>query len=143
MSVNKVILLGRLGADPEIRYTLEGKPVAIFRLATNEVLVKNNEKETLTEWHRLVAFGRLAEICGEYLSKGSRVYVEGKLRTRKFEDKHGQTRFVTEIWVQNLQILDRKTEVPSSNTKKVSLSKEEYFESLEDLPPISDEDIPF
>ncbi|MCS7198875.1 MAG: single-stranded DNA-binding protein [Caldimicrobium sp.] len=143
MSVNKVILLGRLGADPEIRYTLEGKPVAVFRLATNEVLVKNNEKETLTEWHRLVAFGRLAEICGEYLSKGSRVYVEGKLRTRKFEDKQGQTRFVTEVWVQNLQILDRKTEEPSSDTKKASFSKEEYFESVEDLPAISDEDIPF
>lgn len=143
MSVNKVILIGRLGADPEIRYTLDGKPVASFRIATNEVLVKNGEKETLTEWHRLVAFGRLAEICGEYLSKGSRVYVEGKLRTRKFEDKQGQTRFVTEVWVQNLQILDRKGEDTASEAKKSLPSKEDIPELPEEFPPLSDEDIPF
>ena len=143
MSVNKVILVGRLGADPEIRYTLEGKPVAVFRIATNEVFIKNGEKETITEWHRLVAFGRLAEICGEYLSKGTRVYVEGKLRTRKFEDKQGQTRFVTEIWVQNLQILDRKGESPQRVTIKESLPKEEVFELDEEIPPLNEEDIPF
>lgn len=136
-----MILLGRLGADPEIRYTLDGKPVAVFRIATNEVITKNNERETLTEWHRLVAFGRLAEICGEYLSKGTRVYVEGKLKTRKFEDKQGQTRFVTEIWVQNLQILDRKGEEMPQEGKKPS--KEEVFDLSEAIPDISDEDIPF
>ncbi|MGB9760966.1 MAG: single-stranded DNA-binding protein [Caldimicrobium thiodismutans] len=143
MSVNKVILVGRLGADPEIRYTLEGKPVAVFRIATNEVFIKNGEKETITEWHRLVAFGRLAEICGEYLSKGTRVYVEGKLRTRKFEDKQGQTRFITEIWVQNLQILDRKGESPQRETIKEPLHKEEVFELDEEIPPLNEEDIPF
>jgi single-strand DNA-binding protein len=141
--VNKVILVGRLGADPEIRYTMDGKPVAVFRLATNEVYLKNGEKETITEWHRLVAFGRLAEICGEYLSKGSRVYVEGKLRTRKFEDKQGQTRFVTEVMVQNLQILDRKTEGLPQETSKTSSFKEVSNEFSEELPPLEDEDIPF
>ncbi len=141
--VNKVILVGRLGADPEIRYTMDGKPVAVFRLATNEVYIKNGEKETITEWHRLVAFGRLAEICGEYLSKGSRIYVEGKLRTRKFEDKQGQTRFVTEVMVQNLQILDRKTEGLKEEPSKASSFKEVPNEFSEELPPLEDEDIPF
>ena len=108
MSVNKVILIGRLGADPEIRYTLDGKPVASFRIATNEVIIRNGEKETLTEWHRIVAFGRLAEICGEYLNKGTQVYIEGKLRTRKYEDKQGIVRYVTEVVAVNMQILERK-----------------------------------
>jgi len=143
MSVNKVILVGRLGADPEIRYTLDGKPVAVFRIATNEVIVKNGEKETTTEWHRLVAFGRLAEICGEYLSKGLRVYVEGKLRTRKFEDKQGQKRFVTEILVQNLQILDRKGDTPSRTSREEAIKEEEVFDLSAEMPPIDDEDIPF
>jgi len=146
MSVNKVILVGRLGADPEIRYTLDGKPVAVFRIATNEVFVKNGEKETITEWHRLVAFGRLAEICGEYLTKGTRVYVEGKLRTRKFEDKQGQVRFITEVWVQNLQILDRKQDDTARGIKtsyKEESLKEEVFDLSEEAPPLDEEDIPF
>lgn len=150
MSINKVILIGRLGADPEIRYTLDGKPVATFRIATNEVVIRNGEKEVLTEWHRVVAFGRLAEICGEYLTKGSQVYIEGKLRTRKFEDKQGVQRYVTEIVVQNLQILDKKPQ--SSLEEKFSgieispkLVKKGMISDLEDLPKsnIDDEDIPF
>ena len=143
MSINKVILIGRLGADPEIRYTLDGKPVSTFRIATNEVFIKNGEKVTTTEWHRLVAFGRLAEICGEYLSKGSKVYVEGKLRTRKFEDKQGQVRYITEIWVQNLQILDRKGEALTLEENKGATLKEEVLELEEELPPLNEEDIPF
>ena len=143
MSINKVILIGRLGADPEIRYTLDGKPVSTFRIATNEVFIKNGEKVTTTEWHRLVAFGRLAEICGEYLSKGSKVYVEGKLRTRKFEDKQGQVRYITEIWVQNLQILDRKGEALTLEENKGTTLKEEVLELEEELPPLNEEDIPF
>jgi len=150
MSINKVILIGRLGADPEIRYTLDGKPVATFRIATNEVVIRNGEKEVLTEWHRVVAFGRLAEICGEYLTKGSQVYIEGKLRTRKFEDKQGVQRYVTDIVVQNLQILDKKPQ--SSLEEKFSgieispkLVKKGMVSDLEDLPKsnIDDEDIPF
>ncbi len=139
MSINKVFLIGRLGADPEIRYTLDGKPVAVFRIATNEVIIKNGEKEVLTEWHRIVAFGRLAEICGEYLNKGARVYVEGRLRTRKFEDKQGNIKYVTEIVAQNLQILDRKTfSSGSSSTKELPT-----FPQVEEENLIDEEDLPF
>ncbi|WP_028841564.1 single-stranded DNA-binding protein [Thermodesulfobacterium hveragerdense] len=151
MSINKVILIGRLGADPEIRYTVDGKPVVSFRLATNEVIVRNGEKEVLTEWHRVVAFGRLAEICGEYLSKGSQVYIEGKLRTRKFEDKQGMQRYVTEIVAQNMQILEKKSQSPEESTKSYpvetspKISKKSTDLELDALeePLIDEEDIPF
>jgi single-strand DNA-binding protein len=148
MSINKVILIGRLGADPEIRYTLDGKPVATFRIATNEVIIKNGEKEVLTEWHRIVAFGRLAEICGEYLSKGTQVYIEGKLRTRKFEDKQGNQRYITEIVANILQILERKSpldsepkEIPSVQDFKNTLEEQPLEEIEENL--LDEEDIPF
>lgn len=140
MSVNKVILIGRLGADPEIRYTLDGKPIATFRIATNEVIIRNGEKEVLTEWHRIVAFGKLAEFCGEYLSKGIRVYIEGKLRTRKFEDKQGFQRYVTEIVANTLQILEKKLSFESEE-KKIDILKEIESESLKE--DIEEEDIPF
>ncbi len=148
MSVNKVILVGRLGADPEIRYTLDGRPVASFRIATNEVIVKNGEKETLTEWHRIVAFGRLAEICGEYLNKGTQVYIEGKLRTRRYEDRQGITRYVTEVVAVNMQILDKKgtTSEPSPQVKEdiPQTSPEpspQKFSPEEEL--IDEDDLPF
>lgn len=149
MSINKVILIGRLGADPEIRYTLDGKPIATFRIATNEVIIRNGEKEILTEWHRIVAFGRLAEICGEYLNKGTQVYIEGKIRTRKFEDKQGNQRYITEIVANTLQILERKSQ-PDSETKeffsvpwfKNATEEHSLVEEIEEN--LSDEeDIPF
>ncbi|QER41230.1 single-stranded DNA-binding protein [Thermodesulfobacterium sp. TA1] len=151
MSINKVILIGRLGADPEIRYTLDGKPVASFRLATNEVIIRNGEKEVLTEWHRVVAFGRLAEICGEYLSKGSQVYIEGKLRTRKFEDKQGMQRYVTEIVVQTMQILDKKPQSSDEAAKSYAMeSSPKIAKKSTDIdtdflnePLVDEEDIPF
>jgi len=150
MSLNKVILVGRLGADPEIRYTLEGKPVASFRIATNEVIVKNGQKEVLTEWHRIVAFGRLAEICGEYLSKGTQVLIEGKLRTRKYEDRQGIQRFVTEIVAQNMRILERKGAPQNSlvnEIKEPNLQPKENLEldSESDIESalLEEEDIPF
>jgi len=141
MSVNKVILVGRLGADPEIRYTLEGKPVATMRIATNEVINRRGTKETLTEWHRVVAFGRLAEICGEYLKVGTQVYLEGKLRTRRFEDKEGRERYITEVVATNLKILDRREnsnktaefkskERKANQTKKNSLTFPRTFQTL-------------
>ncbi len=109
MSVNKVILIGHLGGDPEVRYTPEGNPVTTFRLATNEVWKdKEGNKQERTEWHRIVAFGRLAETCGEYLSKGRQVYIEGRLQTRSYEDREGVKRYVTEIVAQNMQMLGRK-----------------------------------
>jgi len=149
-SVNKVLLIGRLGADPEIRYTLDGRPVASFRIATNEVIVRNGEKEVLTEWHRIVAFGRLAEICGEYLSKGTQVFIEGKLRTRKYEDRQGIQRFVTEVVVQNLQILERKGGISQPQTSEFEAKpapevKEPQTETSfsPDNALLDDEDIPF
>ena len=105
--VNKVILIGNLGADPEVKYLSNGTTVANFRIATSENRVNktSGEKTTLTEWHRIVAFGRLAEICGEYLSKGRQIYVEGRIRTRSWEDKEGNKRFTTEIVANQMQML--------------------------------------
>jgi single-strand DNA-binding protein len=108
MSINKVILIGRLGADPELRYTLEGKPVVTMRIATNEVIIRQNgDKETHTEWHRIVVFGKLAEICGEYLETGSQIYVEGLLRYRKILDRSGFTRIIPEILAETIKFLSK------------------------------------
>ena len=104
--VNKVILIGRLGADPEIRYTPSGAEVATFRMATSESWTnKSGEKEERTEWHRIVAWRGLAKICGEYLSKGKLVYVEGRLRTRSWEDRDGNKRTTTEIEASDMKML--------------------------------------
>jgi single-strand DNA-binding protein len=106
--VNKVILVGNLGGDPEIRYTPNGTAVANFRIATTERFTnKNGEKESRTEWHRIVAWGRLAEICNEYLKKGKQVYVEGRIQTRQWEDKDGNKRSSTEIVANNMVMLGR------------------------------------
>jgi single-strand DNA-binding protein len=148
MSVNKVILVGRLGADPEIRYTLEGKPVATMRIATNEVINRGGTKETLTEWHRVVAFGRLAEICGEYLKVGTQVYLEGRLRTRKFEDKEGRERYITEVVATNLKILDRrensnKASEFENREEKSKPAKEEPIDLSENFSNFEEDDLPF
>lgn len=104
--VNKVILIGNLGRDPEIRYTTGGQAVANFTVATTESYkTKSGEKQEATEWHRVVAWGKLAEICGEYLNKGKMVYIEGTLRTRSWEDKEGKTRWTTEIMAREMQML--------------------------------------
>ncbi len=105
--VNKAIIVGNLGRDPEIRYTQDGRAIANFTVATNrEWMDKNtNEKQTHTEWHRIVAFGRMAEIIGQYLSKGSQVYIEGRLQTREWEDKEGNRRWTTEIVANEMQML--------------------------------------
>lgn len=109
-SVNKVILIGRLGKDPEIRSTPQGTTVAKFTLATDERFTdRSGEKQERTEWHNIVAWSKLAEICGQYLKKGKLVYIEGSLRTDSWEDKEsGQKRYRTEIVAQNMQMLDRK-----------------------------------
>ena len=98
-SVNKVILIGNLGKDPEVRYTASGEAMCNFSLATTDSWKdkSSGEKKELTEWHRISFFGKLAEIAGQYLKKGSQVYVEGSLRTRKWTDKEGQERYTTEI----------------------------------------------
>lgn len=105
-SVNKVILIGNLGADPETRYLPSGDAVTNIRIATTDSWKdKSGEKQEHTEWHRVAFFGKVAEIAGEYLKKGSPVYVEGRIRTRKWQDKEGQERFSTEIVADRMQLL--------------------------------------
>jgi len=105
--INKVILIGRLGQDPEVRYTPDGTAVANFSIATSEEWKDKNsgEKRERTEWHRIVAWRRLGEICGEYLSKGRQVYIEGRIQTRSWEDKDGNKRYTTEIIASDVQFL--------------------------------------
>ena len=105
-SVNKVILVGNLGRDPEVRYTPDNSAITNISIATTDVWRdKNGDKQERTEWHRVAFFGKLAEIAGEYLKKGSQVYVEGRLQTRKWQDKDGQDRYTTEIVADRMQML--------------------------------------
>ncbi len=106
--INKVILIGNLGADPEVRYNATGGATANITIATSESWTdkQTNEKKEQTEWHRVVIYQRLAEIAGEYLRKGSKVYIEGRLRTRKWQDQQGVERYTTEIIANELQMLD-------------------------------------
>ncbi len=108
--VNKVILIGNVGSDPELKYTTNGAGVSNFSVATNETWMdKNtNERQERTEWHRIVAWGRLAEICNQYLKKGSKVYIEGRLQTRSWEGQDGQKRYTTEIVAGEMQMLDSR-----------------------------------
>lgn len=112
--INKVILVGNLGANPEVKYNQAGKAVANLSVATSESWTDKNtgQKNEKTEWHRVILFGKLAEISGQYLSKGSKVYVEGKLQTRKWQDQNGQDKYTTEVIVSGfsgtLQMLDKK-----------------------------------
>lgn len=126
-SVNKVLLIGRLGRDPEVRYTAGGKAVCNFSIATSETFGRSQEKEESTEWHNLVAWEKNAENCGQYLKKGSQVYVEGRLATRKWQDKEGKERQTTEIVVKHIVFL-----TPSGQRQGASGKH-----------PADDEDIPF
>ncbi len=106
MSVNKVLLIGRLGANPEVRYTGNGSAVANFNLATDEVWNdKNGQKQKKTEWHRVVVWGKLAEFAEKYLTKGREVYVEGRLQTRSWDDKDGNKRYTTEVVAATIQFV--------------------------------------
>jgi single-strand DNA-binding protein len=107
--LNKATLIGNLGGDPEIRYTQSGTAVANFTIATTERWKdKDGQQQEQTEWHRIVAFSRLGEICGEYLSKGSKVYIEGRIQTRSWDDKDGNKRYTTEIVAREMKMLDSK-----------------------------------
>lgn len=105
--LNKVTLIGSLGRDPEVRYTADGTPIANFSVATSESWKDKNtgEKKEATEWHRITAYGKLAEIVGEYAKKGTRMYLEGKLKTRKWQDKDGQDKYTTEIQMSEMKLL--------------------------------------
>ncbi len=142
--VNKVILIGNLGKDPEVRYTPSGQAVANFSLATTEVgSSKDGGKQEYTEWHRIVAWGRLAEICGEYLTKGKSVYIEGALRTRSWQDKEGGNRWTTEIIARTMQILSPAGEKQGQSPQP---KKEEELPSdftFDEDSVGTDDDIPF
>ncbi|MEX0951989.1 MAG: single-stranded DNA-binding protein [Gammaproteobacteria bacterium] len=120
--INKVILIGNLGQDPEIRYTASGAAVANVNIATSEQWKDKDTGDTQerTEWHRLVFFGRLAEIVGEYLKKGSQVYVEGRLQTRKWQDRDGNDKYTTEIVVNEMQMLGGRGGSGGGNTGETS-----------------------
>ena len=148
--VNKVILIGNLGNDPEIRYTASGAAVANISLATAESWrdKESGEQQERTEWHRIVFFGRLAEIVGEYLKKGSQIYVEGRLQTRKWQDKEGNDRYSTEIVANEMQMLGSRGGSGGSS----SASYEQPASKNESAPAKSsnkstedefDDDIPF
>ena len=111
-SLNRVMLIGHLGADPEVRFFNDGMPVATVNLATSETWKDKitGERQEKTEWHRLVFFRRIAEIAGQYLRKGSQIYVEGKLQTRKWQDAQGGDRYTTEIVVGDMKMLDKKAD---------------------------------
>ena len=133
-SLNKVLLIGNLGKDPEVRYTASGTAVASFSLATTEKFKnKSGEWEDRTEWHRVTLWARLAEIAGEYLTKGSTVYIEGRLQTREYE-KDGAKRYTTEIVGEKMQRLSPKGERRDSGAGQQGQSE---------APPFQDDDIPF
>lgn len=144
-SLNKAMIIGRLGSDPEVRYTQSNTAVATMNVATNERYKDaNGEQQERTEWHRVVAWGRLAEICQQYVKKGSLVYFEGPIQTREWEDKEGQKRYTTEIKALSMQMLDSRGDgngqalaasQPASAGKKVA----ELDSSFDDM----DDDLPF
>ena len=153
MSVNKVILVGRLGGDPEVRYTANQQPICSFGLATSERYKdKEGNMQEKTEWHNISMFGRLAEVGNEYLKKGSQIFIEGRLQTRKWQTKEGQDRYTTEVVAATMQMLgskdsssgasdsssdfDQQKSQPSNEPTKAPSPAVESFDQLED-------DIPF
>jgi single-strand DNA-binding protein len=151
-SVNKVILIGRLGKDPEIKYTPSGAPVAKFSVATDEVFKdRAGEQQRRTEWHNIVAWNKLAEICGEYLSKGKQVYIEGSIRSRQWEDQSGNKRTAYEIVAREMKMLGSRADAERASiaaTTPATISgagtndREPPVEAPSS-PEITDEDLPF
>lgn len=142
--INKVIIVGNLGSDPEVRYLPSGVPVANLSVATSESWKDktSGQLQTRTEWHRICYFNRLAEIAGEYLKKGSKVYVEGSLRTRKWEDKNGIERYTTEIMGSELQMLDSKGGAPGGAPDFSSASQAQPEPAMAGGDDF-DDDVPF
>ncbi len=151
-SVNRVILIGRLGRDPEVKYTPSGAAVAKFSLATDESFKdRSGEMQKHTEWHNIVAWSKLAEICGQYLTKGKLVYIEGSIRSRQWEDQAGNKRTSYEIIARSMQMLGSRAESerPAAAATAPTPSAERPFAErppAAELPPepeITDEDVPF
>jgi single-strand DNA-binding protein len=154
MSVNKVILVGNLGKDPELRYTPAGTAVATFSLATSERFKgKDGQMQDKTEWHNIVVWSKLAEICGKYLHKGKQVYIEGRIQTRSYDDRDGNKRYMTEIVAEQMRMLGRSGEEgggysPEPRESRPSGGRPESqrtpaYEDFADPPFNPDDDIPF
>ena len=150
MSVNKVILVGRLGQNPEVRYTPSGAAVANFSVATNESWTdKSGQKLERTEWHKVVVWGKLAELCNQYLAKGRQVYVEGRLQTRQWQDKDNQTKYTTEIQAQTVQFLggpsagagDRVAQMPQMPQSHMDMNSSQA--GAPGAGSFTEDDIPF
>jgi single-strand DNA-binding protein len=138
--VNKVILVGNLGADPDLRHTPSGTAVSNLRLVTTEVFTnREGEKTKRTEWHRVVVFGRLAEICNQYLKKGRQVYIEGRLQTREWEDKSGDKRYTTEIVATNMVMLGRAGDAGESAAQEFPAEEA----ATQEAPAGQEDDLPF
>ena len=136
--VNKVMIIGRLGADPEVKEISSGNTVTTLSVATSESWNdKQGQKQERTEWHRVVVWGKLAELCGKYLSKGRQLYVEGRLQTRSWEDQNGQKKYTTEVVANNVQFLsgasEQKTQ-SSSSAEHQDFGPEPSFDSNEEIP---------
>lgn len=148
MSVNKVILVGRLGANPELRHTPSGASVANFNLATNESWVdKSGQKQERTEWHKIVVWGKVAELCNQYLSKGRQAYIEGRLQTRQWEDQNGQKRYTTEVQAQTVQFLGGAAGAGASRDSGMNQdagpASQEAPQSPGFEPSFTEDDVPF
>jgi len=141
--VNKVILIGNLGANPELRYTPGGQAVANLRIATTERWTdKSGQRQESTEWHRVVLWGKQAEVAGQYLVKGRQVYIEGRIRTRQWQDQQGQKRFSTEIVAQNMQLIGgRPGEARTGEETPATVPHDEPASA--DFAGGPDDDIPF
>jgi len=140
-SINKAILIGNLGKDPEKKYTASGKAVANFNIATSESWKDKNtgEPREQTEWHRIVAWGKLGEICGQYLAKGRQVYVEGRIQTREWQDQQGNRRWTTEINATSVKFLGNN----ETGQRYQAPAQARQPENQGQVPPGDDEDIPF
>ena len=147
MSVNKVMLIGNLGGDPEIKYSTNGTAIANFSIATTENR-KNSagEWEDKTEWHKIVIFGKQAEFCKDYLKKGSKIYLEGRLQTRTWEDQNNQRHYVTEVVGSNIMMLDAKSQDSSGDgvdSRKNQAPSGTAQKTPADSFPEADDDLPF
>jgi single-strand DNA-binding protein len=142
MSVNKVILVGNAGKDPEVKYLENSTPVCNLTLATNEIYTnKSGEKVKNTEWHNIVLWRSLAEIAQKYVKKGTQVYIEGKIRTRSYDDKDGNKKYITEIVADNMQLLGHKPEGGNNESSQESKSSPAEYNTISPSEP--SDDLPF
>lgn len=146
--VNRAILVGRLGRDPEMRYTPSGTPVVNFSLATDEFWTdQNKERQKRTEWHNIVAWSKLAETCNQYLTKGQLIFIEGRIQTREWDDRDGNKRRTTEIVASEMRMLGRRSETSERETVAVGAVAESETPTAESKAPmdvgVTDDDIPF